>query len=84
MNAEGWYVDPYGLHDARWFSDGHPTALVRDHRVESRDAPPSIPYTGQLERIAELSLGPDSSSRAGDEGDTDTAWSIFDESTGAD
>ena len=29
MNAEGWYVDPYGLHGARWFSDGTPTALVR-------------------------------------------------------
>ena len=27
MNAEGWYCDPDGLHDHRWFSDGHPRSL---------------------------------------------------------
>ena len=30
MKAEGWYHDPYRLHEARWISDGAPTALVRD------------------------------------------------------
>jgi hypothetical protein len=29
MAEEGWYVDPYGLHDDRWISDGTPTVLVR-------------------------------------------------------
>jgi hypothetical protein len=38
--AEGWYRDPYGAHEDRWFSDGHPTSLVRDAGAESRDEPP--------------------------------------------
>jgi hypothetical protein len=49
--AEGWYKDPYGEHEARWFSAGTPTSLVRDGRVESRDEPPERPIDGQLERI---------------------------------
>jgi hypothetical protein len=32
VNAEGWYVDPFGSHEARWFSDGVPTGLVRESR----------------------------------------------------
>ena len=28
MNAEGWYVDPFGAHEARWFSNGSPTLLA--------------------------------------------------------
>jgi hypothetical protein len=38
--AQGWYQDPSGLHDARYFSAGHPTRLVRDGNVESYDEPP--------------------------------------------
>jgi hypothetical protein len=38
--AEGWYTDPYDLHEARWISDGTPTKLVRDAEVESYDEPP--------------------------------------------
>ena len=43
MKAEGWYRDPYGLHEERWFSDGRATKLVRDGHVESSDPPPSGP-----------------------------------------
>jgi hypothetical protein len=42
-HEEGWYTDPYGLHDARWFSDGRPTKLVRDGTEESYDDPPDEP-----------------------------------------
>ena len=35
MKAEGWYQDPYQMHEDRWYSDGTPTALVRDADVES-------------------------------------------------
>jgi hypothetical protein len=42
---EGWYTDPFGLHMARWLSDGHPTKLVRDHGVESYDQIPDGPVT---------------------------------------
>ena len=40
MDEEGWFVDPCGIHDARSFTEGSATALVRDHRVESHDPPP--------------------------------------------
>ena len=38
--AEGWYRDPYGIHEDRWMSQGVPTALVRDSGRESQDPPP--------------------------------------------
>ena len=92
MNAEGWYVDPFGLHDARWFSDGMPTLLVRDGGVESRDPPPSTSYSGRLEPVAsEPSSGPDDLRRADStEGpfdpdvEVEAAWDSFGETTGGD
>ena len=54
MRAEGWYQDPYHLHTDRWFSDGRPTGLVRDGKVESRDAPPAAPYEGPLVEAVEV------------------------------
>jgi len=45
VNEEGWYIDPYGRHEARWISEGTPTALVRDSGVESEDPPPDRPVT---------------------------------------
>jgi hypothetical protein len=53
VNEEGWYVDPFGRHQARWISDGTPTALVRDGSVESQDPPPSTPVEGELQRMTE-------------------------------
>jgi hypothetical protein len=38
--ACGWYRDPFRRHEDRYFSDGHPTKLVRDGRRESFDPPP--------------------------------------------
>ncbi len=52
MHEEGWYADPYALHEARWMSDGEPTALVRDAGVESQDPPPNTPMPDDFERIA--------------------------------
>jgi hypothetical protein len=46
--AEGWYEDPFALHEHRWFSAGRPTSLVRDGRVESKDPPPSGTFDGPL------------------------------------
>jgi hypothetical protein len=40
MRPQGWYPDPYGNHDERWFSDGRPTNLVRDQGAHSFDRPP--------------------------------------------
>jgi hypothetical protein len=37
---QGWHEDPFRLHEARYFSAGRPTKLVRDGDVESYDEPP--------------------------------------------
>ena len=42
-DEEGWYIDPYGRHEARWYSDGRPTKLVRDGTVEGYEDPPDQP-----------------------------------------
>ena len=47
--AEGWYRDPYRIHDDRWMSAGAPTKLVRDGQAESYDAPPDLPLPDVLE-----------------------------------
>lgn len=40
--VQGWHSDPFGIHEARYFSaDGQPTKLVRDRGAESYDEPPS-------------------------------------------
>jgi hypothetical protein len=39
----GWNIDPYGLHEHRYFSGGLPTRLVRDGGQESYDEPPDYP-----------------------------------------
>jgi hypothetical protein len=38
---QGWHSDPFGVHEARYFSAGQPTKLVRDGGTESYDEPPS-------------------------------------------
>ncbi len=45
---QGWFVDPFGLHQHRWFSQGRPTALVRDGRAEAQDPPPDRPLPDRL------------------------------------
>ena len=42
---QGWFTDPWGLHDARGISLGKATDLVRDGRVEAHDPPPNTPPT---------------------------------------
>jgi hypothetical protein len=55
---QGWAADPFGLHEARYFSAGQPTKLVRDGEAESFDDPPSGPdelaaaSTRELARVA--------------------------------
>jgi hypothetical protein len=52
---EGWYLDPFKVHVARWFSDGTPTALVRDKDgAESHDEPPSATFQGDLTPVPEV------------------------------
>jgi hypothetical protein len=47
--AQGWYQDPFSLHEHRWFSAGEPTKLVCDSGQESYDPPPdNEPILGSL------------------------------------
>ena len=48
MKEEGWYRDPYGVHEDRWISDGTPTSLVRDRDIEAKDPPPEDIEPGAL------------------------------------
>jgi hypothetical protein len=46
--VQGWYVDPYHLHECRYFSSGNPTKLVRDGVIESYDEPPNYEPIGPI------------------------------------
>jgi hypothetical protein len=48
---EGWYKDPFGIHQGRWISAGKPTRLVLDNFVESNDDPPSDTFERPLEPL---------------------------------
>ena len=68
--AEGWFVDPYGRHEHRWFSAGTPSSLVRDGGIESADPPPDDPYDEPLARAsggASPRTGGDDLRRVGDD-----------------
>jgi hypothetical protein len=84
VKAQGWYTDPFRRHEARWFSDGRPTALVRDEGSESNDPPPNTGYSGHLEPAAEVE-GELLHAHGGTAGDAtvDGIWDIF-VSTGGD
>jgi hypothetical protein len=78
---EGWYKDPFGIHEARWISAGRPTKLVRDNSVESNDDPPSETFDGALEPLGESDsadgsdlLRADTTSDYEPQVTTDAAW----------
>ncbi len=92
MGAEGWYVDPYGLHEARWISDGNPTNLVRDGDIESKDPPPDVPFKGPLEELPEDAVADGVDLRRADSAEApspdsvggETIWDVFVETSGGD
>lgn len=49
--AEGWFEDPYLLHEHRWFSSGAPTKLVRDEGRESYGPAPDEPASRPLVEV---------------------------------
>lgn len=93
MEEEGWYADPFNIHEARWISAGTPTALVRDGDVEAQDPPPNTPYSGQLEELTETDAKDGDDLLRADDADTrsfdpdaeeDAVWGAFGESSGGD
>ena len=75
MREEGWYLDPFGHHDARSISDGAPTALVRDGDVESHDPPPEGPFSGTLQPVPEEPRAGGGDLRRADEAESSTSES---------
>jgi hypothetical protein len=78
---QGWFTDPFRRHKARWFSDGSPTALVRDEGVEGNDPPPDMPYITPLEPVVEaegeLLHSHVSDGRNARESGANAIWEIF-------
>ena len=77
LPAEGWYRDPFGRHQDRWFSAGAPTALVRDGGVEGHDDPPDVPAPMVLERSAAHPLAGGEDLRRADEAEAAGGGSAF-------
>jgi hypothetical protein len=50
-DEEGWFTDPFLVHDERWLSNGRPTKLVKDGGFESFDPPPDRPPTQTPTRV---------------------------------
>jgi hypothetical protein len=65
--AEGWYRDPYGIHQDRWFSAGTPTSLVRDRGAEGHDDTPGYPPPGPPVEIPDADRYPADDLRRADE-----------------
>jgi hypothetical protein len=65
--AEGWYQDPFGVHEHRWMSRGQPTKLVRDSGTESYDPPPDLPLPDVLGPADAGSSAADDAGEAGQE-----------------
>jgi hypothetical protein len=52
-DLQGWHPDPFGLHEARYFSVGNPTKLVRDGHAESYDEPPDpVPAAASVAAVS--------------------------------
>jgi hypothetical protein len=88
MAEEGWYSDPYGVHEHRWFSDGTPTNLVRDHGKTSHDSRPQTAYVEEPHLIESASSLAKDDLRRGDDAvpssvdPVDAAWTYFTRSSG--
>ena len=84
MREEGWYTDPYGLHERRWLSDGSPTKLVSDGGMTSNDPPPKTLFVRPPEPVPE-SEGPtvdDSHEEVHEAPGVKGAWEAFVETGG--
>jgi len=66
--AQGWYQDPFGIHELRYFSQDLPTKLVRDGKAESCDLPPDRPLPdGDLVPAADRATADGADLRRADE-----------------
>ena len=81
MAAEGWYTDPFRLHEHRWFSDGTPTYLVRDGGRTSKERTAGHALRGGAP-VGRATAVPDDLRRSGGTRDdgvdpVEAAWTYF-------
>lgn len=82
MKEEGWYRDPFGLHERRWFSNGVPTKLVSDNGTTSDDPVPDTRSVNPPRPVEDsVGLTVDAESVHEDPG-VDLAWEAFVETGG--
>lgn len=74
IQAEGWYKDPFAIHEDRWMSQGRPTKLVRDRGTESYDPPPDLPLPDELVPCAAGSGAADGGSGEADQESGYSNW----------
>ena len=78
--AEGWYRDPYEVHQDRWFSAGVATKLVRDGGGESYDPPPGrpLPEGDLIPAVTADGAGDDDDQRRADDGRQEQPYTPYD------
>jgi hypothetical protein len=76
MKAQGWYHDPYGVHEERYYSDGEATKLVCDGGVECYDPPPAAPPSVEPDEMtpSRAPYGSDDRSAKGTSYDREAAY----------
>jgi hypothetical protein len=74
VKAQGWYRDPYGVHEDRYFSDGQPTKLVRDGGAESYDPPPPGLPDAELVKVPDSAPSDGNDLRRADDRKTGTVY----------
>jgi hypothetical protein len=74
VKAEGWYRDPYLVHEDRWFSAGEPTALVRDGGVDGNDPPPAVPPKAELDEAPQAEPAEGNDLRRADDGSAEAGY----------
>jgi len=74
VKAQGWFRDPYHIHEDRYFSDGHPPKLVRDGDAECFDPPPPGPPDETLVEVGRSESSDGSDLRRADDGGRRAAY----------
>ena len=77
MKAQGWYRDPYLVHEDRYFSAGEPTKLVRDGGLEDYDPPPSGPPKAELVEVRDTQTTNAGELRRADDRSAGAVWDPY-------
>lgn len=77
MKAQGWYKDPYLVHEDRYYSAGQPTKLVRDDGVEAYDPPPPGPPKAELVEVRDAHATNVGDLRRADDGSAGAAYDPY-------